>query len=299
MKKTGKIIIIISLAVLLCLAFTGCKGTGNDPSGGNETYAVTNFTSELGNVTAGKNTGLRAGDTVTLTVTPAANAALKAGSLKANWSGGSILPAGTPPVFKMPAGNVTIAAVFEAKTIVIIDNFEAEIGFGEKGFGSDEAKAEGYFSWAWWGGRGNGSDEVYEGKGAAVLVYYPYGDPGLVPGGWNSYQCGATLGRTDIFINLSECTKITFWAKAANENETVTFYLNTYAEDPAAWDAPFDYMMVFTPTTEWSKIEIPFASFLPAYNATTFLTSWKFQVRNSSAKLPLGGKLCIDNLRAE
>ncbi|HWT75342.1 MAG TPA: InlB B-repeat-containing protein [Mobilitalea sp.] len=63
-----------------------------------------------GSITASK-TSEAAGETITLTVTPASGKQLKAGSLKYNYNGTDYVITGTS--FTMPEGNITISAEFE------------------------------------------------------------------------------------------------------------------------------------------------------------------------------------------
>jgi hypothetical protein len=116
--KLAGILLALALAIAGCSSPTG--GGGGGPSGSTETYAVTVDSAITGgSVTVSPGSGT-AGTTITITVTPDNNKALKAGFPKATTGDGTeIAPDFVSPgefTFTLPAAAVTVTAKFDDVT---------------------------------------------------------------------------------------------------------------------------------------------------------------------------------------
>lgn len=117
MKHLSKFAAILVTAAFVCLAFTGCSeptvDTPETPTsggnGGTPTYTVTiSSTIEKGTVTASKTSGITAGETITLTVTPEDGYTLTILTVKNGEENVTI----TNNAFTMPNANVSVNATF-------------------------------------------------------------------------------------------------------------------------------------------------------------------------------------------
>ena len=100
--------------------------TGNSKA----TYSVSvSPTPSNGTVAADKTSGIMAGETVTLTITPSSGYALA--SISANSGAVTLNGSGNTRTFTMPSGNVTIAATFEALTYYTLVTDVSELSDGD------------------------------------------------------------------------------------------------------------------------------------------------------------------------
>lgn len=108
MKHLSKFAAILVTAAFVCLAFAGCsEPTVDTPE--TPTYTVTiSSTIEKGTVTASKTSGIAAGETITLTVTPEDGYALETLTVKNGEENVTV----TSNAFTMPSANVTVSANF-------------------------------------------------------------------------------------------------------------------------------------------------------------------------------------------
>ncbi len=108
MKKSLKLVSLL-LGAAMIFGFTGCDSPVSEPT--YYTYTVTIASGITnGTVSASKTSGIKAGETITLTATPANG--YKLGSLSVK-NGDSDITV-TNNTFTMPAANVTVSATFEA-----------------------------------------------------------------------------------------------------------------------------------------------------------------------------------------
>jgi hypothetical protein len=115
------------------------------------TYTVTIAALQHGSITAAPKYG-KAGDEITLTISPEGGYGLKEGSLTYSLSGSGTPVPITGTSFTLPAGHVTVTAEFETKTagqlvkagveFLAIGNFDAAITAFESAYGKDPSNAE-------------------------------------------------------------------------------------------------------------------------------------------------------------
>ena len=122
MKKTK--VFLSALLMAAVFSFTACSNpsSGSGNSGGDSTpaspaeptYSVTIEASTNGTVTASKTSGIAAGETITLTVTPAVTEDTDYKLRTLSVKNGSADVTVTNNTFTMPSGNVIVTATFEA-----------------------------------------------------------------------------------------------------------------------------------------------------------------------------------------
>jgi len=178
-------------------------------------------------------------------------------------------PAGNVPLsgnaFTMPAGNVTITAVFETYAWFIIDDFEAPPAIA---YWTDNISSA------------NRTDAIAREGSYSMEINY-----GASAGGW-----GGGMGN-DKALTLYKWESLTFWARV---NRTGDVYRFVFQE---AGPPVTEYEVLFTVDVadEWVLIDIPMDSFTPALPYT--VTGWSqcIQTYPSAA----GGQLWIDYVRLE
>ena len=115
MKKFVKIAALLA-ALIACAALAGCSNSSGSPAPAAPiatTYTVSVGTFDNGTVAASKTSGVAAGETVTLTVTPASWYDLKTLAVTAaDSSAVATSGTGNTRTFTMPAQNVTVTATF-------------------------------------------------------------------------------------------------------------------------------------------------------------------------------------------